>query len=112
MTPKLKAPFPWFGGKSRASELVWKHLGADYPNYVEPFAGSVACLLSRPGSDIGLETINDKDAYLINAWRALQGDPAGVARYADYPVHELDLHARHRWLVHSGKLVRFAGGGR
>ena len=73
MTPKLKAPFPWLGGKSRASELVWKHLGADYPNYVEPFAGSVACLLSRPGSDIGLETINDKDAYLINAWLRVAG---------------------------------------
>jgi hypothetical protein len=29
----------------------------------------------------------------------LQVDPDAVAQYADYPVSELDLHARHRWLV-------------
>lgn len=23
----LKAPFPWFGGKSRAADLIWPRLG-------------------------------------------------------------------------------------
>lgn len=23
----IKAPFPWFGGKSRAADLVWRALG-------------------------------------------------------------------------------------
>ncbi len=41
----LKAPFPWFGGKSRAAELIWSRLG-DVSNYVEPFAGSLAVLLA------------------------------------------------------------------
>ena len=41
-----KAPFPWFGGKSAASEAVWAALG-DPAHYVEPFAGSLAALL-RP----------------------------------------------------------------
>lgn len=40
---KLKAPFPWFGGKSRAAHLVWERFGA-VGNYVEPFAGSLAVL--------------------------------------------------------------------
>lgn len=39
-----QAPFPWFGGKSRAAELIWSRFG-DVPNYVEPFAGSLAVLL-------------------------------------------------------------------
>lgn len=44
---KLKAPFPWFGGKSRVAHIVWERFG-DVPNYVEPFAGSLAVLLRRP----------------------------------------------------------------
>ena len=32
-----RAPFPWFGGKSRAAELIWGRLGP-VANYVEPFA--------------------------------------------------------------------------
>lgn len=104
MTPEpLRAPFVWFGGKSRAAPAIWRRFG-NTPNYVEPFAGSLAVLLARPhGGGIGLETVNDKDAYLCNFWRALQADPAGVERWADWPVNEIDLHARHRWLIESGK---------
>ena len=40
----LRAPFPWFGGKSRVAPLVWDRFG-DVPNYVEPFFGSGAVLL-------------------------------------------------------------------
>jgi hypothetical protein len=38
---QLKAPFPWAGGKSTVADIVWARLG-DAPNYVEPFAGSMA----------------------------------------------------------------------
>lgn len=97
MNSTLKAPFPWFGGKSRVAHLVWDRFG-DVATYNEPFAGSLAVLLGRP-HDPRIETVNDLDAYLSNFWRALQADPDGVARYADSPVNEADLHARHRWLV-------------
>jgi site-specific DNA-adenine methylase len=93
----LKAPFPWFGGKSRAASLIWDRLG-NVDTYNEPFAGSLAVLLSRP-HEPRVETVNDIDAYLANFWRALQADPEQVAYYADYPVNETDLHARHLWLV-------------
>jgi len=89
-------PFPWFGGKSRAASLIWERFG-DVPNYVEPFAGSLAVLLSRPSSP-GIETVNDLDCYLSNFWRAVQAAPDEVAKWADWPVNEADLHARHRWL--------------
>jgi hypothetical protein len=92
-----KPPFPWFGGKSRAAGLIWPRLG-DVPNYIEPFAGSLAVLMLRPHAP-QIETVNDKDAYLANFWRALQYDPDGLCRHADWPVNEADLHARHRWLL-------------
>ncbi len=93
----LKAPFPWFGGKSRAAHLVWRGFG-DVANYVEPFAGSLAVLLGRPSTP-RIETVNDRDMYLANFWRAVKWAPELVAEHADWPVNEADLHARHRWLV-------------
>lgn len=94
---KLKAPFPWFGGKSRVADLVWDRFG-DVPNYVEPFAGSLAVLLGRPHAP-GTETVNDLDCYLANFWRAIRFNPSTTAAWADWPVNEADLLARHQWLV-------------
>lgn len=96
----LRAPFPWFGGKSRAASLIWPRFG-NVPNYVEPFAGGLSVLLARPWPG-RVETVNDVDAYLSNFWRAVSADPDGVAHHADWPVNEADLHARHRWLVETG----------
>src|SRR4051812_38768261 len=93
----LRAPFPWFGGKSRAASLIWPRFG-DPANYVEPFAGSLAVLLARPHVP-RIETVNDLDCYLANVWRSIAWAPEEVARWADWPVNEADLHARHRWLV-------------
>lgn len=101
----VRAPFPYFGGKSRAAPLVWAAFG-DVPNYVEPFAGSLAVLLSRP-TPANIETVNDLDAYLANFWRALAAVPEEVARWADWPVNEVDLHARHRWLVYGEGAAEF-----
>lgn len=56
---KLKAPFPWFGGKSRVADLVWERFG-DTVNYVEPFFGSGAVMLARPFPP-RTETVNDLD---------------------------------------------------
>lgn len=98
-TDTLKAPFPYFGGKSKVAAEVWTRFGS-VDNYVEPFFGSGAVLLGCPHPG-HTETVNDADGLLSNFWRALQADPEAVARYADYPVSELDLHSRHRWLVNA-----------
>lgn len=92
-----KAPFPWFGGKARVADVVWKAFG-DVPNYVEPFAGSLAVLLNRPHPP-QTETINDIDGLLSNFWRSVVYSPETVAQYADRPVNENDLHAIHAWLI-------------
>jgi DNA adenine methylase len=94
--PTLQAPFPWFGGKTRAAQLIWERFG-NVQNYVEPFAGSLAVLLNRP-SPPGIETINDLDGFICNVWRALAMAPSETAHYATWPNNECDLHARHLWL--------------
>lgn len=93
----LKTPFPWFGGKLKVAPVVWAALG-DVKNYVEPFFGSGAVFLNRPHPH-NIATINDKDGYVANFWRAIAADPDCVARQAAWPVFENDLHARHYWLI-------------
>lgn len=100
----LRAPFPWYGGKSLAAPAIWAALG-DVPNYVEPFAGGLGALLGRPGGAAKVETINDKDAFICNFWRAVKLAPDEVARHVDDPVNEADLHARHRWLIEQAPLL-------
>ena len=108
----MKAPFVWFGGKRKVAPQVWDALG-DVDNYVEPFFGSGAVLLGRP-HDLGddkrrAETVNDADGFLANFWRAISHDPEAVAAHADYPVNEVDLFARHLWLVNTGRSVLLNG---
>jgi DNA adenine methylase len=93
----LKAPFPYFGGKSRVAAEVWSRFG-DVRNYVEPFFGSGAVLLGRPLPFDGVETVNDMDGVLVNFWRALKADPHAVAEIARHQASEIDLTARHNWV--------------
>lgn len=93
----LKAPFPYFGGKRRAAQLVWDALG-NVDHYVEPFCGSAAVLLARPHEG-RCETVNDLDGMVSNFWRAVRAAPDAVAEACDWPVIEADLHARHLWLI-------------
>jgi DNA adenine methylase len=99
---KLAAPFPYFGGKSKIASLIWQHFG-DVDNYVEPFMGSLAVLLARPPEHRRIaETVNAKDNYLANFWRAVQAEPAAVAKWANWPVNETDLMARHNRTPYRG----------
>ena len=98
MAEVLQAPFPYFGGKRKAADTVWPAFGV-VDNYVEPFAGSAAVLLAAPPDATRIETINDFDGFVANFWRALAHDPDAVAHAADWPVNEVDLMARHSWLV-------------
>jgi hypothetical protein len=100
----LKAPFPWFGGKRKAAPEVWQRFGT-VQNYVEPFFGSGAVLLGRPNVT-GVETVNDLDGFIANFWRAVRLSPDAVAEWADQPVNENDLHARHVWLLKQKEALR------
>lgn len=90
----LKAPFPYFGGKSKVALLIWGALGT-VDHYIEPFFGSGAVLLARPGYKQGMiETVNDSDGFICNVWRSLQFSPDETARWCDWPVNHADLTAR------------------
>lgn len=101
----LKAPFPYFGGKSLIAPRVWE-LFRDVCNYVEPFAGSLAVLLQRPTPFKGPETVNDYSCFVINAWRAIQADPKGLARLCARPVSEVNAEAEHFALVEGEDALR------
>lgn len=103
---KLKAPFPYFGGKSRIAGDVWRRFG-EVKNYVEPFCGSAAMLLANP-APAPIETINDADGFVANFWRAVAWAPEEVAYWADWPVNEADLEARHAWLVNRAERLRWS----
>ena len=105
MTNQLKPPFPYFGGKSIIASRVWELFG-QVPNYVEPFAGSLAVLLNRPAPITGSETVNDYSCHVVNAWRAIARDPKGVAKICVAPVSEVDKESQHYHLVLSEAALR------
>jgi DNA adenine methylase len=97
---KLKSPVVYFGAKSKVSLVVWERFGAVH-NFIDPCMGSAAMLLGRPEylrTNNDIETINDKNGFVSNFWRAVKADSAAVADAAYWPVNENDLHARHAWL--------------
>lgn len=96
---RLKAPFPYFGGKAAIAPIVWTALGQP-AHYIEPFFGSGAVLLQRPGWTPDMtETVNDRDGFIANVWRAIQFAPDETARRCDWPVNHADLIARKARLI-------------
>lgn len=96
----LKPPFPYFGGKSKIASVVWDYFH-DIKHYNEPFFGSGAVLLQCPNPLDLVFSVNDRDGFVCNFWRAIKGDPKTVAKYADNHVNEIDLHARHVYMVNN-----------
>lgn len=46
-------------------------------------------------------TLNDLDGNIANFWRSVQLNADEVALHACQPVNEIELHARHLWLVNN-----------
>jgi len=97
-------PYTYFGGKRAIASVVWERLG-NVKAFVEPFFGGGAVFWLRPQWHFALgerrwELLNDIDGMIVNFLRAVYHDPAAVAHYANWHITELDLTARHIWLVH------------
>lgn len=88
---KIRAPFPYFGGKYPIIDELNRRFG-DIDVRIDPFCGSAAWILASP--PVRTEIINDLYADVVNAYRAIRADPDAVAYYCDYPVSELDKLAR------------------
>lgn len=93
---KLKAPFPYPGGKGHFARAIWERFG-DPVTLIDPFCGSLAVPLARQ-KPCPREIFSDLNGFVCNFFRALQADPAAVAAAADWPTNHHDLIARHHFL--------------
>ena len=100
----LFAPFPYFGGKRDIVASVWARLG-EPRQYIEPFCGSAAMLLAKPGEPAALEVVCDANGFIANFWRAVKHQPGKVAEWADYPVSHIDMGARHGALMAAREML-------
>lgn len=73
----MKPFVKWAGGKRQLLPELLKRIPEDYKNYYEPFVGGGALLFELcPEWAI----INDKNKYLINAYRQIRDNPRDVIR--------------------------------
>jgi len=71
--PKLKPPFPYFGGKEKQAEWILRVMSRyDFRTYIEPFGGSGAVLFAKEPSD--KEVFSDFNAELFMFYKVLR-DP-------------------------------------
>ena len=109
----LVAPYPYFGGKSGVANEIWSRLDPKTLDcYIEPCMGSAATYLVRPQPWVGREVLNDYDALLVNAWRAISRHPDEVAEICNgIMLAEMELHAIHSHLTRSRDRMRKLVGG-
>lgn len=86
----MKPPFPYYGGKQLIADRITA-LFPEHRHYVEPYAGSLAVLLSKPR--VTFETVNDLDGRLINFWRVLRERPDDLTRVCALTPHSRAEHA-------------------
>lgn len=103
MTAAVRPPFPYPGNKHAIAPAIWQTLG-DVPNYVEACAGTAAVHLARPHRG-KVVTLNELDGFITNFYRAVQKDADAVAHWANWPVNEIDMHARNRFLIERGPVL-------
>lgn len=89
--------FTYFGNKQRIAPIVWPLFG-ETKVYSEPFCGCASMLLKSPYKHT-FEVINDADCYIVNAFRSVKYHPDEVKKHLYNPRFEMDLHAKHDYLV-------------
>jgi site-specific DNA-adenine methylase len=100
----MKSPFPDSFGRGRLFEEIWKRFGT-VETYIEPFFHTSGVVLNRP-FPAGAEIVNDTECAIANFWRAIRADSEAVVATADYPVSEVDYHARFDALKRSYRRLR------
>lgn len=89
----MKPPFAYYGGKGRLADWIVSLL-PPHRVYVEPFAGSLAVLLSKQPAEH--EIINDLDGDVVNFWQQLRNRPDVLARACWATPYARDEYAQAR----------------
>ena len=80
----MKSPINYFGGKSRLSKIITKHIPPDHLCYCEPFCGAAWILFAK--EPVASEIINDMDGELITFWRVIQNHITAFLDYFKFAV--------------------------
>lgn len=117
-----RQPLKYYGGKWSIAPWIIKHFPR-HESYIEPMGGSAAVLLNKPRSK--LETYNDIDSNVVNYFRVIRDDPAGLARQlektpwarAEYDLaidyddpYMSEMERARRFAVRSFMSIRFDSG--
>lgn len=88
------------GSKAKVSDLVWERFGKVH-RYVEPFLGSGAIWLGRPGEGLNGygEVVNDRSGMIVNMWRAFVYDPDRIADLVDWVGSTTELESRQKTML-------------
>lgn len=84
---------PYSGGKQAIAQRI-VDLFPEHEHYVEPFAGALSVLLTKPQSTV--ETVNDIDSNLVTFWRVLREQPDELARACALTPHARQEHTASR----------------
>lgn len=85
----VKAPFPYYGGKTRLAEEIVALL-PEHTHYVEPFAGALSVLLAKPRSV--LETVNDINGDIVNLFKVMRDRTGDLERVCALTPHSREEH--------------------
>ncbi|MFP7833106.1 DNA adenine methylase [Marisediminicola sp. LYQ134] len=87
----LKAPFPYYGGKTRVAEEIVA-LMPSHGHYVEPFFGAGSVLLAKKPTV--METVNDLNGDIVHFFRILRDHPDELERVCALTPHSRAEHAQ------------------
>lgn len=93
----LPGLFPWPGGKAKVAPVVWSRFGL-VDEYWEPFVGSAAVFLARPGGRYGREILNDHNSDVVNVHQTAKLDPTGLVEHLETPLSHVAMEVNARIL--------------
>lgn len=88
-TINLKTPISYYGGKQTLAPKIIS-LIPPHTLYAEPFVGGAAVFFGKQASNI--EVLNDTNGELINFYKVVQNNFAGLESEIRNTLHSRDLH--------------------
>ena len=83
-----RPPMPWVGNKEKLLPYIHSILPPKFSQYLEPFGGSGAMLLSLPRKASRLDIYNDFNIDLVNLFVCIRDSPMALLKEIEFlPFH-------------------------